>query len=49
MIGIILDILAIDDFYGISKEIDIAKGINKTPLTLKEGYKKAKRKWSQRR
>ena len=49
MIHIILDILAMDEFYGVSETIDIAKGKNKLPLTIKDGYKKAKRKWSQRR
>lgn len=29
-------ILKFNDFYGVSKTIDIAKGINKIPTTLKE-------------
>ena len=44
MIGIILDILSIDEFYGISEEIEIAKGKNKLPTTFKEGMEKQKRK-----
>jgi hypothetical protein len=44
MIGIILDILAMDEFYGLTEEIEIAKGKNKLPTTFKEGVKKAKRK-----
>jgi hypothetical protein len=45
MINIILDILAMDDFYGVSETIDIAKGKNEIPLTFKSGIKKIKRKW----
>ena len=50
MIEIILDMLAMDEFYNISEEIEIAKGKNKLPMTIKEGYKKAvrKAKWSQK-
>ncbi len=50
MIGIIMDILAMDDFHNVSEEIEIAKGKHKLPMTLKEGYKKIKRKskWSQK-
>lgn len=46
MINIILDMLAMNDFYGVSERIDIAKGKHKIPLTFSDGYKKAKRKWS---
>jgi hypothetical protein len=49
MINIILDILAMDDFYGVSETIDIAKGKNEIPLTFKSGIKKVKRKWQQKR
>lgn len=47
MIDTILKMMAIGDMIGVSKTIDIAKGINKTPLTLKEGYIRHKRlrKW----
>lgn len=44
MLGIVLDILATDEFYGISEEIEIAKGKNKLPLSFKEGWKQRKRK-----
>jgi hypothetical protein len=36
-------LLQIDDFKGISKNIDIAKGKHKLPETFKEGIKQAKR------
>lgn len=48
MIKNILAMLSIDDFYGVSENIDIAKGINKKPTTLKEGLKNIKR-WRKRR
>lgn len=50
MIGTILDMLAMEEFYNISEEIEIAKGKNKLPMTFKEGIKKAKRKakWQKR-
>lgn len=44
MLGIVLDILAMDDFYGESEEIDIAKGKNKLTTSFKEGWKQYKRK-----
>ena len=47
MIKNILAMLSIDDFYGLSDNIDIAKGINKQPTTIKEGLKKIKR-WRKR-
>jgi hypothetical protein len=39
----ILDILKIDDFYGKSEFIDIAKGKYKIPKTIREAYKQGKR------
>lgn len=44
MIKHILDILKIDDFYGKTEFIDIAKGRNEIPKTIKEAYKQGKRK-----
>ena len=43
----ILKLLNIDEFYGIDETIEIAKGKNKLPESLKEGYKQIKRnrKW----
>jgi hypothetical protein len=50
MLGIILDILAMDDFYGISEEIEIAKGKNKLCTKWGEAWKQSKRKkkWPKR-
>ena len=42
MIEIILELLELDNYYGVSKNIDIAKGVNKTPLTFKEGWERRK-------
>ena len=39
----ILKLLNVDEFYGIDKTIEIAKGKNKLPESLKEGYKQIKR------
>ena len=45
MIDLILKMLDIDDkMYGVSKNIDIAKGVNKLPMTFSEGWKQYKRK-----
>jgi len=41
----ILDILRADNFYNVSETIEIAKGKNKMPETLKEGFKQLKRQW----
>lgn len=47
MIDLILKMLDIDNMHGVSKNIDIAKGSNKLPMTIKEGWKQYKRgkKW----
>ena len=39
----ILKLLNVDEFYGIDETIEIAKGKNKLPESLKEGYKQIKR------
>ena len=44
MIKHILDILKLDDFYGKSEFIDIAKGKYEIPKSIKEAYKQGKRK-----
>lgn len=44
MIKNILDMLKIDDFYGKSEFIDIAKGKHEIPKTIKGAYKQGKRK-----
>ena len=48
---IVLKLLDIDDFYGVSEEIEIAKGKYKLPLTFKEGFRQFKRrtKWQSKR
>lgn len=50
MIEIVLNMLAMDEFYNVSEEIEIAKGKYKLPMSFMEGVKKVKRKakWSQR-
>lgn len=47
MIDLILKMLDINKMYGVSKNIDIAKGVNKLPMTFKEGWNQRKRvkKW----
>jgi hypothetical protein len=47
MIDLILKMLDVSDMVGVSKNIDIAKGVNKLPLTLKKGFEQIKRnqKW----
>ena len=44
---IIIKLLNIDNFFGLDETIEIAKGKNKLPETLKEGFKQIKRitKW----
>ena len=44
MIDLILKMLDIDKMHGVSKNIDIAKGVNKLPMTFSEGWKQYKRK-----
>lgn len=44
MIQHILNILKLYDYYGKSEFIDIAKGRNEIPTTIKAAYKQGKRK-----
>ena len=44
MMDLILKMLELDEHIGVSKELDIAKGVNKLPLTFKEARKIHKRK-----
>lgn len=44
MIDLILKMLDVSDLIGISKNIDIAKGVNELPLTFKQAWKQRKRK-----
>jgi len=39
----IIEALQMYDYIGVSKTVDIAKGINKIPRTLKEARKQVKR------
>ena len=43
MIKHILDFLQLDEFYGVSKNIDIAKGYYEIPTTIKGAKKQIKR------
>lgn len=45
MIKSIIDLLQIDDFYGVSKDVDFAKGINSRPNSFKEMLLLWKRHW----
>jgi hypothetical protein len=51
MIKHILDLLALDEFYGQSELIEIAKGKYQRPTTIKQGFKQLKRqiKWQKRK
>jgi hypothetical protein len=49
MIKKILDLLSYAEYYGVSNEIDIAKGINKIPTNLIEAIKVTKRKIKSRK
>lgn len=45
MLKIIIDILSLDNHYGVSKEVDIAKGVNKYTTNSKEIYRQKLRKY----
>lgn len=42
---IIVKLLNMDNFYGVSKNVDIAKGMYKIPLTFKDGFRQLKRRY----
>lgn len=44
MIKNILEMLALSNFYGESESIDLVKGKNEIPKTIKEAYKQGLRK-----
>jgi len=48
MIKIILEILQLDDFHGISERVDFAKGSHKIPKTIRENVKQEVRKWKRK-
>jgi hypothetical protein len=43
MIKDILQLLTMDDYYGVSEQVDIAKGKYELVDNIKEGYKQGKR------
>jgi len=45
----IFELLALDKWYGVSKNIDIAKGINKIPTSISEGAEQIQREWQQKK
>jgi hypothetical protein len=45
MIKNIIDLLAMGEFYGISREVDMAKGKYKIPYSWKEVKQQIKRIW----
>jgi hypothetical protein len=45
MIKNIIDLLIMDEYYGVSKNIDIAKGIHSIPKSYKEIIVLWKRQW----
>lgn len=45
MIKHILDLLALDEHYGQSEVIEIAKGKNQLVTTWKQGFEQIKRQW----
>ena len=46
---LVLKLLNVDEFYGISETIEIAKGKYKLPLTIREGVKLIKRTYYEER
>lgn len=49
MIAKIIDLLQSNEFYGVSEYVDIAKGKNEYITTFKDGKKKIKRLWLQKK
>jgi hypothetical protein len=49
MIKTVIDLLNLDEFYGVSKDIDIAKGKYKYPQTLIEAKQLLKRLWKSKK
>ena len=46
----ILELLRLDEWHNVSENVEIAKGKNELPLTLRKGYKQFKRdlKWQRK-
>jgi hypothetical protein len=49
MVKNIIDLLNTNDFYGVSKKIDIAKGIYGIPTSLGDAKKQIKRIWKSKK
>ena len=49
MIKNIIDLLNVEDFYSIDKNIDRAKGLYAIPYTWKQGGKQIKRIWKSKK
>ena len=51
MIATIIQLLQLNDYYGVSETIDIAKGKYELPKSLKQGIKQIKRdlKWQKQK
>jgi hypothetical protein len=49
MIKTVIDLLNLEEFYGVSEDIDIAKGKYKYPQTIKEAKQLLKRIWKSKR
>jgi hypothetical protein len=49
MINGIIDLLQLDNFYGISKHIDVAKGMYQIPKSFSDGTKQLKRIWKSKK
>ena len=45
MIKLLIELLKIDNFYGVSENIDIAKGQYKIETSVRQSWKQAKRKY----
>lgn len=49
MIKGIIDLLQLDNFYGVSHNVDIAKGIYQLPKSFSDGTKQLKRVWKSKK
>jgi hypothetical protein len=48
MLKNIIDLLKMNDYYGVDERIDIAKGKYEPPKTLREAFNKRNRQWQHR-
>jgi hypothetical protein len=49
MVKNIIDLLNTNDVYGVSKRVDIAKGINQIPTSFGDAKKQIKRIWKSKK